>query len=327
VNKKKQNERDLKTDSRLITDLKTHSELITELTRAIGQLLSGSKKPEELEGITVEARALAQKWYTIRPDGKRGGQKVRLCDGTSPPSRVLLLALVVLLRPYQELLERIHRYLPGKLENLITATEHAERRATWDEITKLIETGVIKLSELTPKQKKQESERKRRTQYRSSFKSIEYQFGGGLETNLRKQMFFPVDPFISSVLFSMQNCLDDIFAGEPVKALRLEELFRMDRRRFAEPLRGIQKRRCDYVAVVKIMDFLLKKRPRQKRKQAKPGAPPRMPWLNGHALRTRVLSGIEARIGSPLMPVSAPDHIKAAFVAVIRRRLPDSGEK
>jgi hypothetical protein len=279
---------------------------VTELFRAVEELVSTNKPPGE--GILIVARNLARQWkIKNRP----------LFEGLLENNRLLLLvALVVALRRDHLLLKMIQRYRPAELENLIQASGHAE-------ISDIAAAWARKQPKPTPQQK---YERKRRRWHRGDVGLIEYQFGGGLETNLRKQMFFPVDPFFSSVPFSMQNCLDDIFAGAPVNMLRLEELFGMHRHRLAEALERVRRRgRYDYLDIVRIMDFLLKEKPRKKRKQAKPGSPPRMPWLNRHPLRTLVLSGIEGRINSLSMRV--PEHIKAAFVAVIRRHLPESGKK
>jgi hypothetical protein len=77
----------------------------------------------------------------------------------------------------------------------------------------------------------------------------------------------------------------------------------------------------DYRAVVAIMDTLLSEQRRKKRRRS--GRPPRMPWLNRPALRTRVLSGIETRING----LSLEEHIRAAFLTVVNRHLPDSGKK
>ena len=77
----------------------------------------------------------------------------------------------------------------------------------------------------------------------------------------------------------------------------------------------------DYRAGVTIIDTLLTEKPREKR--GKSGRPPRIPWLNDPGLRMRVLSGIEMRINS----LSVQRHIKATFLAVVGRHLPDSGKK
>jgi hypothetical protein len=105
--------------------------------------------------------------------------------------------------------------------------------------------------------------------------------------------------------------------------LRLEELFWMDRHRFAEPLHGIPKRRLNYVGVTEIMEFLLKEKRQRKRKSSTRGRSPRLPWLYEKALRMRVLREIGARINS----LSVDGEIAHAFLTVIRNHLPDSGKK
>jgi hypothetical protein len=130
---------------------------------------------------------------------------------------------------------------------------------------------------------KQKFEWKRLRWQRSFFNSIEYQFGGAAEAE-KARYGLPYEP----------TCLDDMFAGSSVNMQRLEALFDMHRKRLAEALQNVQKRRYDHLAVVAIMGFLLKK-PRKKRKKSRPGRP-RKPWLDSLDLRTRVLSGIEARI-------------------------------
>jgi hypothetical protein len=129
-------------------------------------------------------------------------------------------------------------------------------------------------------------------------------------------------------------CLDDIFAGDTVNMDRLVELFGMDRHRFAKPLRGVQKRRYDYHAVVKIMDFLLEENHHKKRKRAKPGRP-RTLWLKDPKdpdLRALVLIGIAVRIKNIPCQLRRPargikEEIADAFLTVIRGHLPDSGKK
>jgi hypothetical protein len=151
------------------------------------------------------------------------------------------------------------------------------------------------------------------------------------------------------------TCLDDIFAGHSVKMQGLVLLFGRERHLLAKLARGtIEKGRetwYDYRAVKDIMDALLSERPR-KRKSSARRRPPREPWLSDpptsdwrpvnhfwrvrhycrslrrsvrEPLRTRVLTGIEGRINS--FSERVPKHIKSAFLAVIRRRPPDSGKK
>jgi hypothetical protein len=135
----------------------------------------------------------------------------------------------------------------------------------------------------------------------------------------------PSGSFYEFVIFSGQDCLDDIFAGCPVSPNRLEDLFDMDRHRLSGLLQGDCK--GDYRDVVKIMDVLLKQSSREKRKR---GRPPPEPWLNGFRLRRRVLKRIESRIKSvasgerQIDPDNARDwkkEIADAFLGVVRDRL------
>jgi hypothetical protein len=103
--------------------------------------------------------------------------------------------------------------------------------------------------------------------------------------------------------------------------LRLEKLFGIDRHRLSEALRGVQKRSYTYLAVAKIMDVLLAEKPAKKRKRH--GRSPRNPWLNDPDVRTRVLTGFEARINS----LSVLEPIKTEFLAVVRRHMPESGKQ
>jgi hypothetical protein len=139
---------------------------IAELFRAIEQLESSKKQPGE--GILADARELAAQWKV---------KKRPLFEGLLKNNRLaLLVALVVALRSSHQCLENIRRYLPNELENLISASEHREFRAFVSALS-----GT--LPEPPPKRK---YERKRRRWQRSFFNSIEYQFGGGLETEWKK---------------------------------------------------------------------------------------------------------------------------------------------
>lgn len=152
------------------------------------------------------------------------------------------------------------------------------------------------------------------------------------------------------------TCLDDIFTGHSVNMQGLVVLFGRERHLLAKLARlGIKKgreTRYGYRTVTDIMNALLSEKPR-KRKNSTRRRPPREPWLSDppsapdwrpvnafwdirhycrslrrsvrEPLRTRVLTGIEARINGLSEPV--PKQIKSAFLAVIRHHLPDSGRK
>ena len=301
---------------------------IPDLTRAIEELVSGRKKPQELEGIIAEAKALAQQWKGPF-SAKRLKDRRPLFDGASSNVNFLLAALVVALRRDHELLEPIRRRFPDELDNLSSAVWHAELR----------ELGEALASTRPKPTSRQAFERKRRKWHRKFYNSIEYQFGGAAEAERRKALY----PF-HSLLYELTSlddilvwerrkplsalhglpyeptCLDDIFAGVAVNMQRLEDLFfGIDRHRLSELVseRNRIKRgrevRYDYRAVAEIMGNLLKE-PRKKGKRSTLGRPPRAPWLNDNERRRHVLSGIEARINS--FPVR--EDIKDAFLKVVQ---------
>jgi hypothetical protein len=153
---------------------------------------------------------------------------------------------------------------------------------------------------------------KRRGYNRDGVGDIERQFGLGY--------------FLISALSPFgPNCLDEIFQAAAVNMWRLQQLFGMHRNRF--PIKNLptfkmgRERLYDYRAVVMIMDSLLSDDP-PKRKASARGRPGRK-WLSDRTLRARALSGIEARLKN----LSAPEHIQAAFLPVVRRHLPDSAKK
>ena len=249
---------------------------ISEFCHAIEELVSRRKRPEEFEGLIDEAKTLANEWKDPR-SAKHPKDRRPLFDGTSTATNLLLAALVVALRRDHERVKNIRRYLPDRFEALCEESDLAWLRkiaAGWPE------------SALRPKQK---YERKRRRWRRSFYNSIEYQFGGAAKAERWKLLALSGLPY-------EPTCLDDIFAGEIVNMLRLEDLFfGIERHRLGNAVQGVQKRRYDYRAVAKIMESLLSAKPRKRRKKTA-GRPSRPPWLNDADLRTRVLSGIEARI-------------------------------
>jgi len=284
---------------------------IPDLTRAIEELVSGRKKPQELEGIIAEAKALAQQWKNPF-SAKHLKDRRPLFDGTSSNRTFLLAALVVALRRDHELLERIRRRFSDELDNLSSAAWHAELR----------ELGEARLSTRPKPTSRQAFERKRRKWHRNRYNSIEYQFGGEREADLRKSTPAGLLGFADPVWARMSppTCLDDIFAGVAVNMQRLEDLFfGMDRHRLSKlvsernRIKSGREVRYDYRAVAEIMGNLLKE-PRKKRRRSTLGRPPPAPWLNDSERRRHVLSGIEARINS--FPMR--EDIKDAFLKVVQ---------
>jgi hypothetical protein len=279
------------------------ADVIAELTQAVQNLEAHGTRPGE--GIMIEARQRANRLkFMGRP----------LFDSSARDLTVLLAALFVACRKDHELLELIRRHQPEELDQLIRESADAETHA--------LSERPSRQSTPTPKQRQ---ELKRRIWNRAFTRSIEYQFGGRLEADDWRKFLSPLlgRTAYKNMLLRSQTCLDDIFTGETVNILRLEELFWMDRRRFAEPLRSFQKRPLNYLAVTKIMDFLLEKKRRTKSNRSKPGPSPRLPWLDQKALRMRVLKAIEARINS--LPVGR--KLATAFLTVIHAHLPRSGKK
>jgi hypothetical protein len=303
------------------------SAAIADLKRAIEELVLRGAHPGE--GIMIEARQLAHQW---RAKAGREGLARPLFDGNTPRTTLLLAGLVVALIPDHRLLEQIRRHYDKSEE--LNLRWHSLR---WDSfLADILAAYLPRTPKLTPKQA---WESKRR---REHFHLIEWEYGGDLTALFRKVYRF--DPEIGSHEdldlrlrewlmcgrqerlkdSAMPNCLDDIFNGGRVNMLRLEALFGMERHQFPKNLPNTSKGRetfYDYRAVVTIMDALLSEKLREKRRKS--GRPPRIPWLNDSQLRMHVLSGIETRIDS----LSVQEHIKATFLAVVRRHLPDSGKK
>jgi hypothetical protein len=293
---------------------------IAELFHAIEELMSRRKRPKELAGLIDEAKTLVNEWKDPR-SAKHPKHRRPLFDGTSTDTNFLLAALVVVLRRDHEVLKRIRRHCPNDFKNLTYASEMAELR----------EIASVLLPPSAKPTAKQKYDRKRRRSYRSFYNSIEYQFGGEAEAERWKPLSavygLPYEP----------TCLDGIFAWETVNMQSLEDLFfGIERHLLGKILRDIQKRQYDYVAVAKIMHFLLKEEPQIKRKRASSGRPRRKPWLNNRDLRVRVLKAIKARITgiAAALGESNPDiaqrwqtEIADVFLAVVRCHLRDSGKK
>jgi hypothetical protein len=304
------------------SDAEIDSTTVADLRHAVAELVLTRKQPGE--GLMIEARQLAQQW---KAKESREGLARPLFDGNTPSTTLLLAGLVAALIRDHRLVEQIRRQY-NKSNGL---------KPRWDSfLADIPEPYLSRTPNLTPKQA---WESKRR---REHFHLIEWEYGGDLKALFNKVHGFDPDNASHEDLdlrlrrrllcgreerlkdSAMPNCLDDIFNGGLVNMLRLEELFGMERHRFPKNLPNISKGRetsYDYRAVVTIMDALLTEKLREKRRKS--GRPPRIPWLNDPRLRMRVLSGIEMRMNS----LSVQEHIKAAFLAVVRCHLPDSGKK
>ena len=216
--------------------------------------------------------------------------------------------------------ELMQAHYPKELENLYSASLRA---LMWQALPYLPEPNL---------KPKTEWDRKRRGHYKlpGGVGLIEYEFGGAGEAQWYKWthgLSATGEPY-------QPTCLDNIFRGGvgevkmlpsfigqppiPVDTVtnmrRLEALFGMHRNGFPKKLQPRRMGReivYDWCAVVKIMDALLSE-PRNRTRLAR--GRPRQLWLSDPALRARVLSGIEVR----LKMLSAPEHIQAAFLAIVR---------
>ena len=338
----------------------TDSETIAALKSAVEDLASGRKKSNELEGIIAEARALAQGWKIKEP----GGHRRPLLENFSNDKTFLLAALVVALRPYYERLEPILRLAPNEFEEASFVT----RQLVLRQVAAAVAThSIAGLPKSTAKQK---YELKRRLSFANRFRSIEYEFGSADEAGWRKQeaAFYtlpaldlgtPAGHQTLRTPASEPTCLDEIFAGQTVNMKRLEELFGSNRHRLSQVVHASRKPPYNYLEVVKIMDALLSEKPRKMRKKSRAGRPSRPPWLNDADLRTRVLSGIQARIeeiGYLLRSIQGREadlwkltdrdlgfaeavfkhfrgyaewekEIADRFLSIVHRHLPESGKK
>jgi hypothetical protein len=225
---------------------------------------------------------------------------------------------VVTLWPDHRLVARIRRYFPGELEKLSHDSAYAE-------IAAVASAWASKQPEPAPKRK---YERQRRRSRRGDKGEIECQFGRYTSAVSTPSALSPLLSAASSLLLPgpyPADCLDEVFCGRGVNMLRLEELFGIERHRLAKLLDSEDKKRGKYGhrVVVKIMDVLLTKKPRKKRKRSTPGRPRQRPWLNAADLRTRVLSGMIARLNS----VPFPPKVRSAFLKVLHHHLVDSGKK
>jgi hypothetical protein len=312
------------------------SATIADLSRAIEDLVSGRKKPEGLEGTIDDAKTLAQQWKNPY-SAKDSKYRRPLFDTSSNPTIFLLAALVVALKKQdQELAEQNRISIFEELEELRSAVLHAY--AQMRELGEALQSAKPK-----PKPKRwQPFEETRRKWYRNFCNSIEYQFGGGLVADLRKN---PALRGLSDAELQWlgATCLDNIFRGDAVGKVttrvnflggppivvdartdmqRLEDsFFGIDRKRLSKLLSG-KKKRHYWGDVIRIMAGLLKERPRKKRRKSKPG-PARQIWLNDEDLRERVLKGIEARLNS--FPVQG--DIKEAFLKVVYDYLQRIGKR
>jgi hypothetical protein len=217
------------------------------------------------------------------------------------------------LGPFWQLVQKISKRFPSEWRNLSEANALAELKEICAEFEKLFPGVLPAHSKLLAKQK---SEAKRRRQFAAGGVGlIEWEFGGAREQLCQTDPLLRLTP---ALLLTSPTCFDNILAGDPVRMERLETLFWIHRNRLAK-LVSHEDKKCheyDYRAIVKIMDALLSE-------ERKSRGRPLQTWPSNPKVRTRVLSGIEARIKS----FSTTEQIKAEFLAVIRRHLPDSAKK
>jgi hypothetical protein len=327
----------------------TDSGIIEALKRAVEELVCRRKRPEELQGIIAESKTLARQWKDPHSAENRKDRRP-LFDDTCTNTTFLLAGLVVDLERDHQHLESIRRRFPNELEKLSRDTLYADAHAA---------ASIWSESQPRPT-RNQKYELKRRSSHRWDVGLIEWEFGGAQEAYWRKQMLlhWPDDPVYKAV--TPPTCLDDIFAGRAVNMLRLVALFRIDRHQLSKLVSNKKHRETLYDGgmVARIMDKLLNERSRIPKESAR-GRPHRLPWLNDFDLRSRVLRRIEERIQSLnnlLWSIAAnevdvsklsdaeiqfltgvfehfrsyPEWQKAIanpFLSVVRRHIPESGEK
>jgi hypothetical protein len=277
------------------------------------------KKLERLrrESARREAKARSESEH------RQGTIKVRLQELKDAPNGVKelakdelgktlcdLVALQILeidyLMPFCQLVQKIGERFPSKWQKLDFANASAEFKEICAEFEKSSPGVLPTQSKLSP------SEEKRRRQF--AVGDIEWQFGGAGQGNWRKS---PLS--LLGVLPYQPICLDKILTGGRVHMWELQELFGINRNRFPKKpprVKHLRETLYDYRAIVKVMDALLSE-------ERKSRGRPLQTWPSNPKVRTRVLSGIEARIKS----LSTPEQIKGEFLAVIRRHLPDSAKK
>ena len=326
LGKKRWNKKDVERINRLLAEIESaarsaseeRQEKIKVLWDLDEQQLKAAKKPNERKHI--EQKLKEQKLEKLLNWIKDLRENNALADQVGELVDLVELAglqdsEIEYLTPFRRELEELRDYNREQLEALSFAR-------------------VIKLSALpgfgeplAEEERKKVCERKRSRLHRDFRNSIEYQFGGGAEDEWRKLMlqFLPA-LWLDHPIYKAPppTCLDKIFARGSVNMRTLEDLFfGIDRHRLRKLLPGVKKG-YDWQAVVQIMESLLNEELPEGEKLGR--GPPRKVWLydpKDPGLRTRVLSGIEARLNS----LSVSGKIRTAFLKVIRRYLPDSGNK
>jgi hypothetical protein len=232
------------------------------------------------------------------------------------------------LTKFRDELEGIREFDPEQLKWLSNESASARASAAMERIYSLVKKSPPKGS---AKRVWDRIHRKR-----NWFESIEYQFGGAGEADWGKPQGPPLwlQNFIGgqalAPLFSgpppyQPRCLDGILNGEVerLNTQKLQSLFYgIPRDRLLEILKvkGLKGHRegrgfvYSWRAVLMIMKTLLNEEPK-KRQWA--GGKARRIWLSDPELRTRVLTGIEARINT----LSVPQDIRSAFLDVIHAHL------
>jgi hypothetical protein len=121
-----------KKDERPVGDSCEKELTITDLTRAIEDLASRKKKPEDLEGIIAEAQELARRWKVAKRPVLEGY--------SSQPLVVLLTALVVELREDQDFASLISWFPPMlEVEPARQSKYEAKRRRNrWDRVGEIV---------------------------------------------------------------------------------------------------------------------------------------------------------------------------------------------
>jgi hypothetical protein len=201
------------------------------------------------------------------------------------------------MRPGHELCEWAKTHAPNVLAAL--REKHLEKHP----FARVLRAVLAQATKLTPKQASEW--RTRRGRRCEEVGLIEYEFGGQAEARAD----FPYYP----------TCLDDVLMGYGVTMEDLEILFGMERHRFSKKLPSVRAGRkilYSALAVVKIMDALLREKPSARKRQARGGSEKKL-WLSNPDCRKRVLMGIASRAYA----LSRYKSVLAAFMAVVCRHL------
>jgi len=264
-------------------------------------------KGEESEDTAEHLKSEVQEYFAEQAPGVAPGEKAvppRPVRDENYKSRFTnklvrsLVELVALQRDHINYMRRYHQLC--KWAETHAPKELAALQAVWRNVVDKLLRSTLRSSA------KQAYEQRARSRGRGDEVGlIEYEFGGQAEARAG----FRLSP----------TCLDDIFRGCCVTMEDLESRFGMERHRFPKKLRSVRDGRkilYSALAVVKIMDTLLKEKLPERKRGARGGSVKKL-WLSDPNRRKRVLMGIANRA----LALSRYKKILAAFMAVVCRHL------